>query len=475
MTGSIKKNYIYNTANQLLAVLTPLITVPYLSRALGAEGIGFVSFSQSVVAYFVLFASLGINLYATRAIAGKGADIYARSALFFSVKIFTLSTTVISLSVYAVFALHCSPDYRLIYFILGLNIVAVFLDVSWFFQGIEDFSKIFFSGILIKVLDIAYIFVFVHQKSDVFVYAFGIALIALLGQAVLWPFLYRHIVIPERGDIHPFSNVRAIVLLFLPVLAIQVYVVLDKTMLGLLIEGTVENGYYEQAQKIAKVALVLVTSLAAVMMPRIVKLFVQGNKKELTQSMYRSFNFVLALGFPICFGLMGVSDNFVPWFLGTEFLPVALLLKLTALLIIAIAISNVIGIQYLIPTMRQNQLTISVVCGAVVNFSLNLVLIPFFASVGAVIASVIAEAAVTGVQAYFVREEFSFRAIAWSSRNYLIGSVLMLSLLMLENAFLAPSIVATFSMIISGGCCYVAYLFAVRDELFLGFMKSVLR
>lgn len=473
MARGIVRNFFYNTASQIISVLTPLITVPYLSRILGAEGIGLVSFSQSVVAYFVLIANLGINLYAQRQIAFNAGDKKKRSITFFNIKIFTFTTTVLSLLAYFVLLNVASIEPRIIYVIFAMNIVSVFLDVTWFFQGIEDFSKTFIANALVKVLDVAYIFAFVRTSQDVYVYAFGIGLFPLISHAALWLFLHKHIEIQSVRELNPFKDIKPIILLFLPVLAIQVYVVLDKTMLGMLTDGTLENGYYEQAQKLTRVILVLITSLGTVMMPRIARLFAGKQTEEIRKNVYLSISFVLMIGSPISFGLISISDSFVPWFFGAGFEPVAGLLKLSAILIVCIAISNVIGMQYLVPTMQQNKLTFSVGCGAFVNFFLNLCLIPTYAALGAMIASVFAEVTVTAVQLYVVRKEFSVGHILTITKNYFIAASLMLLALFAEDVFLGRSIYSTVVMIVSGGVVYTASLLLLKDSLFHEYLSRM--
>ena len=155
----------------------------------------------------------------------------------------------------------------------------------------------------------------------------------------------------------------------------------------------------------------IVHFFGAVMIPRIGRYFSEGKKEEARELLYESFRFIWFLGLPLCFGLIGISSNFVPWFFGTDYMKVIPLLWILAFLIPIIGISNVIGIQYLITTTRENLLTRSVCFGAIINFLLNLIMIPIFYSIGAAITSVIAEMCISAIQLFYIRKEFSFKRI----------------------------------------------------------------
>lgn len=189
----------------------------------------------------------------------------------------------------------------------------------------------------------------------------------------------------QKGEIISYAYAKDIHLkvvwsLFIPAIAIQVYTVLDKTMIGFIADSAFENRYYEQAIKISKMLLSLVTALGAVMAPRIGYLFENGSKKEIQMYMYRGYRFVWFMGIPMCFGIILIAGNFVPWFFGSGYDKVVPLLQILSLLIPVIGISNVTGAQYLIPTKKQRIFTFSVVAGAVINFCLNMVLIYLFQS-----------------------------------------------------------------------------------------------
>lgn len=470
---SIKKNYIYNLSYQMLVLLIPLITTPYLSRVIGADGIGTVSYVDSLVSYFVMFATLGISVFGQREISYVQEDKEKRTKVFWETKLLQFMTSGLAIIVYIPYVWFQSSN-RLIFVILSLNLLSVVANINWFFQGLEEFGKIVFRNFLFKLANLAYIFIFVKTHSDLNKYAFGIAFFSFLGNVSLWFYMRKYIGKPNFKELHPLRNLKPVLALFLPTVAIQIYTVLDKTMIGVITKNEFENGYYEQSIKLSKMVLTVVTALGTVMIPRIGYHFSKGDDDTVKMYMYRAYRFVWCLGIPLCFGLIGVAGNFVPWFLGDDFIPCISLLKILSFLILAIGINNVTGMQYLIPTKRQNMFTLTVVIGAVVNFFLNMFLIPRNNSFGAAIASVVAETVIALVQIYIVRKELSAKKIFMSSGLYLLAGTVMLVVLNVVGAHLAPSFLNTVILVGCGGIVYVGLLLIFRDQFFIGYSKSFL-
>lgn len=469
---SIKRNYIYNLSYQVLSLITPLITAPYLARVLGADGIGTVSYAESVVSYFTLFATLGLTTFGQREISYVQDSEEKRTCVFWETKVFEVVTTGVVLLLYLPFALLQTN--RVIYLILGLNLLAVIANITWFFQGMEEFGIIVLRNTIFKILGILYIFFVVKTSQDVSKYVFGTAIFNLLSNISLWVYLPKYLGKPQWSQIKPFNNVRTVLSLFIPTIAIQIYTVLDKTMIGLITRNAFENGYYAQAITISKMVLIVVTSLGTVMIPRIGYYYGKGEKETVQSLMYRGYRFVWFLGIPLCFGLISVSSNFVPWFFGPGYEKVIPLLSILSFLILAIGINNVTGMQYLIPTKRQNLFTVTVLIGAGVNFALNLLLIHFYQSIGAAVSSVAAETVIALVQLYFVRKELSVKRVFFSCWNYLLAGIVMLVSLKLLQTKLDPSILHTAFLIICGIIIYFTILLCARDLFFYENMKSIM-
>ena len=467
---SIKKNYIFNTCYQILLVIVPFITTPYLSRVLGVDGVGLYSFASSIVAYFTVFACLGTGTYGQRAISYVADKKEERSRVFFETFIFRLTMTIITLVFYGIYLFFVKENF-IIYLILSLNIVNIALDIAWFLYGMEEFQKTVIRSTIFKILNIIFIFVFIKKPSDLTTYILGTMILNVLGALSLWVYVPKYVT--KVHNLKPFRDVKTIIRLFIPTIAIQVYTLLDKSMLGVFAPDYVENGYYEQAEKVTKICLTLVTSLGTVMIPRIGKTFKEGNFEKIRTYMYKSYSFIWFLAIPIMFGLIAISSIFVPIFFGDGYEKVGVILPILSSIVVIIGLSNVNGFQYFVPIGKENVLTLTVVVGAVVNLILNFFLIPRYYAIGACIASVIAEGCVTAVGFIYIHKsrELSIRNIIKLSINYFISGLVMLGVLLLIKPMLNTSIYSLFILILCGEIIYLVMLLILRDKFFLEMFK----
>ena len=340
---SIKKNYIYNMLYQLLVILLPIITTPYLARRLGANGNGTFGYTVSIVTYFILFGSLGIAMYGQREIAYNQNNKEKRSKIFWELFIIKTITMIISSIVFFI-VFGISGNYAIYYRILLLEMLANALDISWFYQGMEDFKKIVIRNFIIKIISVICIFSFIKGPSDLQTYMYIYVCSTLFGCLTLWVGIWKHIEKPN--NLKFLYHIPLTISLFIPQIAIQVYTVLDKTMIGGILNDMNEVGYYEQAQKIVKILLTVITAVSTVMMPRIANCYAEGNKEKIKVYMKKTFNFIFILAFPLMFGIISVSDKFVPLFFGQGYDKVALIMSVISPIILFIGMSNVIGTQY---------------------------------------------------------------------------------------------------------------------------------
>lgn len=469
---SIKKNYFYNLSYQILLILAPFITTPHLSRALGVNGIGKLSYAESIVSYFVLFASMGINIYGQREISYVQDDKTQRSKIFWETKILNIIISTFFVGLYLIFI--AIKQYELIYVVLIFNLFDVMANITWLFQGLEEFGKIVARNFLYKLINIAYIFLFIHNTDDLIKYAIGSSFFLFISNVSLWLYLPQYVSRPHIRMLRPFRNFKVVISLFIPTIAIQIYTVLDKTMIGMITDSDFENGCYEQAVRITKMVLTVIGSLGTVMIPRIGYYFNRNQIEDIQKLMYRGYRFAWFLGYPLCFGLMGISSNFVPWFFGEDFNKVIPLLQILSLLILSLGINNLTGMQYLIPTKRQNVFTFTVLVGASINFILNLLLINIFRSIGAAIASVAAETIIAILQLIIVRKEISVKIVLLSGIKYFIAALIMLLLIVVESNYMRPSIMNTFIMVISGAFLYFILLLLLKDYFFIKYLHIVI-
>lgn len=472
---SIAKNYLYNLTYQILTLLLPLVTASYLARALGATATGIYSYTYTIVNYFIIFGSLGISMYGQREIAYVQDNKEKRKKVFIELILFRFITIAIATIIYYI-AFMRTGEYSKYYKILIFELLAAAFDISWFFQGMEEFKKTVTRNILVRLTSVALIFIFVKEPSDLNKYLTIYALADFVGNLSLWVYLPKYFKGVKVKNINIVKQIPAIMLLFVPQFENKVYNMLDTTMLGKMVADKAETGYYEQSQKIIRVILTIVTSLGTVMVPRIANMFAAGEKKKINEYMKKSFNFVFLLGFPAMFGLMAISKEFVPIFFGPGYDKVVLLMNIISPIIILMGISNVLGTQYLLPSKKQKEFTISITVGIIVNFILNFVLIKLFSSVGACIATVASQLVVVLVQIYNVKNEINIKEMLKLSYKYIFAGVIMLACCMVVRIFLTGFVCAIVQIIV-GVITYLVILIWLKDEyiyMFIGKIREII-
>lgn len=466
---SVKKNYIYNMLYQLLVIIIPIITTPYIARRLGADGNGIYGYTISIVTYFILFGSLGISLYGQREIAYYQNDKEKRSSIFWELFIIRLITMLISAILF--YLIFCLNGYYAIYYrILLIEMLANVLDISWFFQGMEDFKKIVIRNFIIKIISVICILFFIKGPDDVNIYLLIYVLSTLFGSLSLWISIFKYI--GKTNKLEFKKHIPLIMSLFIPQIAIQIYTVVDKTMIGNMLNDMAEVGYYEQAQKISKLLLTVITSLGTVMIPRMAFTYKKKDYDKLFYYMKKTINFVWLLGCAITFGLIAVAPEFVPLFFGDGYEPVVNLLYVFSFIVLAIGINNVIGMQYLIPTKKEKYFTISVVSAAIFNFIFNIFMIKFIGTIGAAIASVLAETFIIFIQLYFIRKEFQVSYVFKIGIKYIIFGCIMLCVSQFIGSFFNGNLLKIFVKIIVGGIIYISLLLISKDCLIYELINS---
>jgi O-antigen/teichoic acid export membrane protein len=241
-------------------------------------------------------------------------------------------------------------------------------------------------------------------------------------------------------------------------------------MIGMYSVGNFENGYYEQSEKIVKVCLTIITSLGTVIAPRIAYVHANNDNDKLKTYISKSYRFVFFLGIPMCVGMIALADMIVPWFLGAGYEKCILLIRIFSPLLVIIGMSNVTGVQYLVPVKKQNILTVSVSIGAIVNLIINMCLIPRFYSIGASIATIIAESVITIMQLIYVSKLdkiINLSSLVKPFLRYLINGAVMLVVVMWVKRYLVATFIDTLVLAIIGAVIYVLLLTVEKDEFVL--------
>ena len=453
------KNYLYNLSYQILTIILPIITVPYVTRIFTSEALGNYVFYNSIVSYFSLFAMLGIGVYGTKQIAAA-SDV---SSTFWNIYAIQLIASILAIFVY-VMAIFSIPQMGgVIPLIVGITLFAKMIDISWLFSGKEDFKKITIRNTVIRLIGVISIFTFVKSSDDLYLYVFLIVIFDFLGQFVMWVPAKKFIKRPSFNTKIMKKNLHPITLLFLPQVAISLYVVLDRTLLGLL--GSYSDvGIYEQGQKLISILLKVVSSLGVVMLPRVANLLSERRDKEARNMVKFSFILYNLIIFPMIFGLIAVNEVFVKLFLGQNFQDVKYVLYVIVFNIMFVGWTNILGYQVLVVRNKNKEFMLSTTIPAFVSVAVNIAVIPFFGYIGASITSVVVEILVFAIQWYYSRNIINKNLLFNKDLAKIIcSSLVMFGAVMLCKMILGlDGIIGLIIYLAVGGISYLGMIFLLK-------------
>lgn len=468
-------NYLYNLIYQFLLIFLPLATLPYLSRILGADGIGTYSYVVAITSYFILIGTLGLNLYGQKEIAYVQDDEIKRSKKFFEIFLLKFITLSISLLVF-ILVFSIRGEYSVYYRILIIEIIGNIFDITWFFQGMEEFKKTVVRNCLVKIISTALIFILIKTKADLHLYFWIYALSIFLGNLSVWFYLSKYIKKIKISFYDMLRHLKPAIILLIPQVATQIYTVLDKSMIGNLASSIQEVGYYDNAQKIIKVGITLVTAMGTVMLPRISNFFAKEKNKEINDYLNKSFSLVFLISFPLILGMIVTVDSFVPIFFGNGFEKVASLIKCISPVIFIIGMSNILGIQYLLPTKNNKPYIIAVVSGAVINVILNFILIRKYDSIGASVSTLCAEGVVFLVEFIYLFKKFDFKIIFKNIFKYLLSSIIMFILCyFIGNITNVNTIMKILLQVCVGGITYIMCLAIMHEDYLTMILNKIIK
>lgn len=464
--ANLKKNIGFQTLYQILETCLPLITSPYLSRVLGAEQLGIFSYTQSIVNYFTLFAMLGLNNYGTRCIAAAGEDIEKRSKDFWSIYAIQFISSFIALSGYLSYLFFLCKENLTIGVIQGLAILACFLNINWLFFGLEKFSITVTRNAIIRVCTVVLILTLVKKQSDLWIYALVMVASTFLSQAVLWFYVPRAIKLARVTMKDVTSHIKSVLILFVPVAAMSVYHVMDKTMLGVL--STYEqSGFYYNADKVINIPAGIISGIGTVMLPRVSALIAQNRKEDADNLFLRSMEGSVLAASALAFGIAAIAKEFTPFFFGSGYEPCINLIIVLAPVLVIKGVAFSVRFQYLIPRKMDKIYISSVFAGMAINLIINLLAIPPLGALGAVIGTLVAELAACICQLCCIRKHIDFRNALTNSLLYVIFGVTMFGTVRLIGDHLDGSLVVLIFEIGVGASTYVIltlFYFALSDK-----------
>ena len=460
---SLKKNIAISTLYQILLVILPMITAPYIARVLGPDQSGIYDFTNSIQTYFAMFAALGTASYGAREIARVRNDEKMRSVLFWEIELMTVMTSAACIAVWFVFIFFAN-QYKVIYLVLTMGLFSTMFDISWFFAGMEQFTYTVSKNAVCKLAGVILMFLFVKRPEDLLLYIIIITASTMLGNLSMWLYIPRFVTKVDFKKLRFRKHFHETLIYFIPSVATSVYTVLDRTLIGTITNNRAENGCYHYTMQIINIMKALTfSSLNMVLGSRIAYLFAEEKYDEIKERIRDSINYILFMGFGICFGLIGVSRRFVPLYLGPGYDRVITMLMLMSPIVIIIGVSNCLGSQYYTPSGNRRLSARFIIIGAIVNFTLNLILIPRFWGYGAIVASLIAETVITVLYFRHCNGYLTAETLFREGWKKLAAGILMLAVIMVVDRRIESNIIALVAEVAVGFTVYCAVIVILRD------------
>lgn len=449
---------------QLLLLLLPFVTSPYISRVIGAEGLGIYSYSHSIAKYFEIFAMLGIANYGNRLIAQSRNDSNKLNTNFSNL---LCVHVILSLFIIVAYAIYLRIDRENVFYarLQWPYIICFLFDISWFFFGIEKFKITVTKSFIIKIVTVILIFTVVKEKSDLWKYCLIMSTASLASTTSLWWSLRKYVKIVKPSFAEMKNHIRPLILLFIPVIAANVIKYMDKIMIGSISTKT-ELGFYENAEKVSIMATSVISSFGTVLLPRMSFLFSNNDDRKAKEYIGTTLELIMCFAIGIGFGLAAIADNFATVFWGKAFQKSGLLICGLSITVPFVAFANIMRTQYLIPKSRDKEYTVSIIVGAVVNFVLNILLIPSRGSWGATVATIFAEVGICIVQVWYVSKELPI--VSYLKRIFpllLCGAFMYLIISFVRNKYY--SWYGLFILVMIGMLVYAlsayAYLYKIKN------------
>lgn len=373
---SLKNNFIFQFVYQIVIFVIPLFESPFLTRRLGSENLGIFTYTNSIANYFVIFAMLGILKYGQRVIAQRSNDEYMLRKTFWSLFAAHTIFSTISFFAYLAFAIFFVSSNKTIFLIESVFVLSALFDITWLFYGLENFKSVVFKNIFVRVSELVLVLLFIKSKEDLWIFTTITASSSFIGFAILLPQAIRTVK-PIRFS---FSDIKEhfkpLLFFSISVIAISLYTILDKTLLGIFSSND-SVAYYEYANKIITIPKMIITVLGTVMLPRACSFAAKGEYDNQKKYLHYSLVMTSFIAMSSIFGLLSIGQQLTNLYYGSDFsLCGPIIMSLTPLIAI-LGFGDIVRTQFMIPNKMDNQYILCSVLNAVVNivFSVSLLII----------------------------------------------------------------------------------------------------
>lgn len=471
---SLLRNSFFNLIKTFSNLIFPVVTFTYASRILGDTGIGQVNFTKSITTYFTMIAMLGMMYYGTR----EGAKLRDNPMQFsrFSQEMLIINgcttTCAYALMIVAMLTVPRLQQYRTLLLVNSFVVLLQGMGMEWMYQAVEEYRYITLRSLLFQGISFAALFLFVRKQEDVVPYAV-IQILSSSGSYVLNFLNARKYIRFRKFDHYEIKkHLKPLLWLFAMVVSIELYTVLDSTMLGFL-KGDAAVGRYTVAVRINKMMNTLITAAGTVMIPRF-SYYIHNKEHEKVRSLVADvYNFVFMLSIPIAVGLFLLSDEIIWLLSGEGFASAGFTMRMLTPIVVIIPFSAVANLQIFVPMEKEKLILQSTMTGAVTNFTFNMLLIPKFSENGAAVATVLAETAVTIVCFWNIGKFYDRKAIFSKYYQYWIAAVSIPAVILLTKCIPIHYVLRLCIAIPVSAVCYFALLWRMGNPYLAEGIKRV--
>ncbi|WP_159160376.1 oligosaccharide flippase family protein [Enterococcus casseliflavus] len=469
MRRKLITNFFYQASYQVLLIILPIITIPIVSNALGPEGIGKFNFVNSIAAYFILVAGLGMANYGVREISIVKNNKDLLSKKFWELAFFNLIFSSITFILY-ILVMGFFGDY-LYFMITSITIFSCIFDITWFFAGIEDFKKITIRNFVIKIIGFLLVVILIKNQDDLILYFIISSLSVLFSQLSLWISIKKHVYFVKVSIRDSLSHLKSALDFFLAKVAITIYQNTTKTILGLLTTMSVV-GIYSNAYSIVMMSANIINAMNTIMIPRMSNMYSQNDEDGMVRLLQRTIHLQIFFTIPITFGIILTSSKLVPWFFGNEFLMVAPVLKFLSPVVIFQSFQMAVASQYLIPKKDMKEYNFSVISGAVVTIITTIILVPFLSIYGAVIGLNMGYIFVSYLRLKVLLKETTFHFNLKEIFSFLLSAISMWVITDAITQNMNVGIFTTIFQVVLGTVIYFILTFLFKSNPLIVFLKK---
>lgn len=470
---SLFKNSIYNILYTALNVIFPLITSIIVSRILLADGIGKVSYVQTIATYFTSIATLGLPIYAVRILSQKITDSKTDfNKTYTELFIINLILNLIAIIVYFVliFATPLFNTNKEIYIAFGIMVFFGTINVDWLYKGLEQYKFIALRNLVIKSLALLSVILFVKTKNDFLTYAYIVSCALSLNHLLNFAFSFKYCKFNFK-EICLKQHFKPVLVISIASFLSLIYNKIDITMLGLMYSEDAVGLYYNAHQCI-NIILTCVTAVTAVFLPRLSSIIKEGKEDELQKVLKIGTNILIFLGLPACAGLIIVSPKLITLLFGESFSNAGTTLQILSALTIIVSIGDLLAYQLLIAKGYESKRILISFIGCIINIGLNALLIPRIAQNGAAIATIVSELFINTFLIIFICKKVSFKFDFNVIIKSLVATLIMSAIGVLTYIFIPNPIVACVVTILVGILVYLGSNILLKNPVLAIFKKE---